>query len=1491
MAKFSRNFTAGRMNKVYDQRVVPDGEYIDAMNVRMGSTEKSEIGVIENTKGNTPLTSLSYIDGTPLSASAKCIGAIENSFTETIYWFLHDPDFPVGATGKLDLIVSFNVSTNILTYHVISINDGDNVNTTLNFNSNYLITGVDILDNNLLFFTDDYNPPRVINVQKNYPNPISNVDEVSAESLLVIKKPPTEAPQVKLTVVGGQENFLETRFICFAYRYKYENGEYSATSQWSAPAFIPRPFNFSVESFLNEGMTNSYNSAEITYNSGGPLVVGIDLLFKKADGNLIRVIEKLDKANLGIGNNENRRYQFTNSKIFTVLSESELLRLYDNVPRFAKAQTIMGNRLMYGNYIEGYDLIDNVGAPVMFEYSADLVSLPIGLKEVDVSYGDGTYFYVPVTVPDSILQFNLEGQKLVEGGAISLDFTINHVSFASFVGGQTPPEQENNNIDLNFSFFLVKDYSSVYELATSVEFQDAIGTTANIQPLNNACNGTTFTDTFNCVLQNNLDDFVKSGSGITFVGQPFGIITSPASSVIGLQVPFMEYVNSTIVPNETVYELFDISSASATFQEVANTQSLHSNRDYEIGIVYMDDFNRASTALVSENNTVHIPCGSSVFQNSIQVTIPPAQRPPIWATRYKFVIKPDQENYETIYSSIFFKDTFGNDTYFLLEGENSRKIEVGDRLIVKADSNGPTQTCIYATVLEKSSQASGFLEIPSELNPEVLINVPAGVYVKINANSFSAAQNEQSVIAPGKVEVWRDKQGTYPILTYPMNQAGIDEANPSFGYVDYPVPAGSRITFDLKFQRLGPGDGDKVCEKRIYTLVKSFTSSADYDNMMDWFNGDNIARFLNDGIQDVGGDGCPIENKYIEDALEAAFLPSPLDLAFAPDQPSECTNLYRFFRNTSSNQLSLLMSGTERCNGAGAGEKRRSSITANIQVFEANNVIVFETEPSEALPDVFFENNMSFPIVNGNHEGNVQDQDIDAGIPAIIDTKFFNCFSFGNGVESYKIRDSIVGTPFNLGNRVTSVSAQDYKAADRFADITYSGVYSAESNVNKLNEFNLGLLNYKVLEPSFGDIYILDGRETDILVLQEDKISYVLSSKNIISDSTGGGVIASVPEILGTQIARTEKYGISFNPESYVHWGFNRFFTDVKRGAVIQLVGNSTGNDQLAVISELGMRTWFRDEFNNSYSTQKLGGFDPYMNEYVLSSNETDIPLNPECLGCGILQTFTLSTLPAQTKTFEYCVDLGAVVGSSDIDYTVQTISAGASFEITVVYDGNTFTTGPETTSGTLSFPKDNISVESATITIEYTGNISLSVLAGCTISESLTIVQVVVTNNFEAEQTIHTEYRYTNGVFTSPLQSVLTTFLSSDENPLVSRYSALTGPVGSGSFPPATSTLRIIANKLSTDTFVFNPATDKFKYLMSNTLYANTPANITTLLGLASTATPNQGGGNINYAEFTVPALQDYLYLVWDFRDSTPVTLCYSDATVIDVCCGCEVS
>jgi hypothetical protein len=1471
------------MNKSVDERLIPNGEYIDALNVRMGSTEQSEIGVIENIKGNLPLTSLSYVDGTPLSSDAKCIGAFEDGERETIYWFVHDPNFPVGATGKLDLIVSFNVLTGILTYHIISIDDKDHANTTLNFNPQFLITGVNIvktgnLNDNLLFFTDDYNPPRFINVARGYGNPIANEDDFSAESILVIKRPPAEAPTIVPLVTSGQENFLETRFICFAYRYQYADNEYSATSQFSEPAFLPNAFQFSVDSYLNEGMVNKANAVEVTYYTGGPLVVGIDLLFKEASGNVIRVIEKLDKANLGIPDNDYRTYVFNNSKIFTVLPESELLRLYDNVPRLAKAQTLMGNRLMYGNYVEGYNLIDKDGQPVKFEYYTQLVTEIIGETEITDSVSDGTYSIDGAeTIPGAVFEIDLDGADLVAGAAISVEVTFNHESFS----GDTPfPAETTDNVSVTFSFYLPTSYTSVYALATSAEFAEAVGTASTIKPVfsstpgaQTSCDGTTFTDQVNCAIPNNLDALIKFGSGISAVGEPIGIITSPASTVIGFQLPAMQYVNNTTTPTQYVYEYYEVTFVEATFQQIANPQSLHSNRDYEIGIVYMDEFNRSSTALVSPDNTVHIPCAYSANQNSIYAWIPKEQVAPAWATRYKFVIKPDQENYETVYTSIFFLDPDSNDAYFLLDGENSKKVETGDRLIVKADSSGPTRQCVYATVLEKDSKAADFITIPSTLDPSVNLPVPSGVYMKISPNSFNVINDELAVIAPGKIEVNQDNANEYPLLRYPMNR--FDTATNT--WVDYDIPAGSRIRLYFKFERLGTGDGTNRCERRIYTLDKTLVASANYDNMFDWWNGDNVKVVLNEGISDVGGNNCDVDNQYI-----ATITNSNVDIPTAL-----CTNYFRFFRDGASNQLQLMVTGTNSCSGAFSGSKRRSSITANVEVFRADTTLIFETEPIDALPDVFFENNMSFSIdANGNHSGNVQNQDINLGQPAIVNTMFFNCFAFGNGAESYKIRDSVVGRSFNLGNRVTAVSEQDYREVDRSADITYSGIYNDESNLNKLNEFNLGLLNFKALEDSFGPIYMMDARETDVLVLQEDKISYVLAGKNLLSDSAAGGAITSVPQVLGTQIARVEKYGISFNPESYVQWGYDRYFTDVKRGAVIQIKGNSYTNDNLMVVSELGMRTWFRDEFITSFNTQKLGGYDPYMDEYVLVSNEIELPAADDCVECGISQT--LSFFEPEGSTFTYCVDLGAYVGSVDINYVFSSTDPASTFKVEATYNGTVYTTGFINTSGTLNFTKTSNVVNTVEIEITTTGLATLKMTANCPVQQFMNVVEVMLTSDSDAGQTIHAQYRYVDGAYTSPLQSTFVTFATGTTNPLVSRYAITNGPQGAGNIPTDNSTVAIISNKFPTDTFVFDSLNDKFRYLRTNTLYPNTSVGINALIAASNLGTPIVSTGDVNQVTFNAGTSDDYLYLIWDFRASVASELCYSDISLEDVCCDC---
>jgi hypothetical protein len=1479
MPKFTRNFTAGKMNKTFDERVVPNGEYIDAMNIRMGSTENSEFGVIENTKGNISLTTLKF-QNTLLSVDARCIGAYEDGSIETIYWFVHDPSFPLGNTGKLDLVVSYNTNTFSLTYHVITIDNGGGVDTTLNFDPQYLITGVNKIED-LLFFTDNYNAPRSINVTRNYaiPSGAPLIDAGSTtgqalleESLLVIKKPPSEAPTVELINTAGEQNFLEERFISFAYRYLYADGQYSATSQWSDIAFSPNGFELTIEAYLNEGMINAFNACKVTYLTGNSLVLGIDLLFKQSESNIIKIIEKQNKADLGIPNNTTKTLTFDNSKIFTVLPEAELLRLYDNVPRFAQAQTLMGNRLMYGNYVEGYDLVSLNGQPLQLTYTATLMQDAIGSETLTSSAEDSVYTIDGNhPVPLSILRIDFASlasptyaSNLIAGATIQIQLTF---TSDGYTGGA--PTTSTGNTTISSTFTLPSDYLSPYDLSQSVEFEDWVGTLTNILPVYDpnpatftSCDGSTFTDIFNCnIPANQSSGWQKRASGITAIDEPIAILVDPLlPSVIDLQLVAMQYEDVNNLGNYA-YEYYSIVSSLVTFNKLGNARSLHSNRGYEIGIVYMDDFLRSSTALVSPYNIVYTPCSSSPNKNSIQVNIPVSQVAPYWATRYKFVIKPDQEGYQTVYSTLVVQDV-DSLVWFLLEGENMQKVEVGDRLIVKKDSSGPTESCLYTTVLEK---------IAKQKDTTFLIE---GVYMRLEAGNF------ESQVSP--IPIYNDNGSG-------AERASVDWSDPAFPvppallYTDLDVPVGSTIGIMLYTYR----KKTLFCVRREAnpsTSYAYFTATQSYVSIVDWFTINQTAIMASlTSLTAGGGMSCIFVGVYnLSLAAIQVLVTSGVD--------RDVIKLY-INHDPADNKLTFWMSGTEVCDGNGTTQLKFSLQRTTIEPD-----FIFETLPIDALPDVFFENNLSFVInpTTGEHDGNVQNQDFALGQDAIIDTGFFNCFSFGNGVESYKVRDSIVGREFNLGERVTSVSAQDYKEAHRFSDITYSGIYNTESNLNKLNEFNLGLLNYKYLESSFGYIYVLDGRETDVLCLQEDKISYVLAGKNLLSDAGAGRALTAVPEVLGTQIARTEKYGISHNPESYVQWGADRYFTDTKKGAVIHIQGDSMQSDQLRVVSEFGMRTWFRDEFINSQTTQKLGGYDPYMNEYVLTSNDIQVPSVIECIGCGQINSFNIDNTGKPERIISYCVKLNNCIADGNIVLQTGFVQAGG-VTVDVTYDGTTTTSGFIDTGQTINIPysvNNPIVLElQIVITITAGANLTFDINNQCQECNEIFLVEVVITDGSNSGMFIHNQYNYFDPLipYSSPLQSNQVTFAFPSSNPLVSYYNIDAGFWGQGSFPYPGVDMNLYTNKIGTDDFDVTVPPNKFLYHTSNTNYPNNPASITTLLSVATNITPLTQPSLTQWkGTFTTPALQNFLYLIWDLRQSTAVELCFSEDDCTTACTDC---
>mgnify|MGYP003661890185 FL=1 len=77
------------------------------------SNQATEIGAVENSKGNELIASIEY-GGQSLSGNARCIGAYEDGMRENIYWFIHDRTNPVAPGGKVNLIVSYNTAQGTL---------------------------------------------------------------------------------------------------------------------------------------------------------------------------------------------------------------------------------------------------------------------------------------------------------------------------------------------------------------------------------------------------------------------------------------------------------------------------------------------------------------------------------------------------------------------------------------------------------------------------------------------------------------------------------------------------------------------------------------------------------------------------------------------------------------------------------------------------------------------------------------------------------------------------------------------------------------------------------------------------------------------------------------------------------------------------------------------------------------------------------------------------------------------------------------------------------------------------------------------------------------------------------------------------------------------------------------------------------------------------------------------------------------------------------
>ena len=1048
----SNNFIGGRMDKDTDSRLIEKGVYRDALNVRVSNSSGSDVGALENTLSNKKLTNVDF------GLNATCIGMYADKTEQKIYWFV------VSDSGSY--LMEHNFVNGVTTAVLEDTSAG-----VLNFNKEYLITGVNIIidtdkERRLLYWTDNLNPPRGINIERAKTYGANNFTE---EQISVIKAPPLNSPIISLGQTNtAEENNLEEKFLRFAYRYKYLDGEYSALSAFTKTAYLAKPFSFDYAISSNDSMINNFNKVNIAVDTGSALVTDVEIVFKESGSNTVYLVDSYSKEDKGWSDSSNVVVEFFNNKIKRALDQDQLFRLYDAVPLKAKAQEMIGNRLTYGFYTENYNIVDN------------------------------------------------------NGDDISIDFSLSKVNTAITTG--TP------------------------------------------------------------------------------------------------------------------------------------TESLKSNRDYEVGIVYLDKYGRQTSVLTSENNTINFPNLDCLTQNQIKVTV--ANAAPAFAEKFRFYIKQTREDFDIIVPTIFYPD--GVYVWIKLEGSEDNKVSEGDYLYVKADSQEVLPELVQTKVLEIKTQPKDFLE-----NSESQLS---GVYMRVKPtdyrldpedfdfyewDSYDNSKNSnddpikgnQSYVEPavyygtslsddltssGTYTGTTDERYIIEIITtgatdefrWSKDEGATWSANTAITGAGQVLENGVTITFasitghalddewivgaksssddgfggseNSKAYGLfkGPDSNDGVIQggariKWVYSeygeetqkITKEFISTRRYDNIEEWYYGDNIYDEIN-----------------VIAESRIWFRRGTVDFNY----PGNTSNVAKNITIDPAGEMVMIVlsKGTQNNDLDGVVKLR-----TGLDIFQSEQNIVFETisQSNDAAP--FFEIGRTYDVVGGLHLSSYTgdtSQTVSADGDFILDV--FNCISWGNVFESYKIKDLFNAKSMKLDTR-PSDSLDEYGENIRIASVTYSKVYEQTLNYNGINEFNLSTINFKDLDDKYNSIQKLFARETDLVVFQEDKVLKLPFKKDILFTASGEGAVTESTDVLGTAVPYAGEFGISLNPESFAYYGNSLYFTDQRRGSVLRL--NLNG---ISPISNNGMKDYFRDDFRRD-NTKKLGGLDMYTKQYVLHKDDTNIPI------------------------------------------------------------------------------------------------------------------------------------------------------------------------------------------------------------------------------------------------------------------------------------------
>ena len=361
-----------KLDRDTDQKLVQKTSMIDALNVYVDqnlSGESGEAGVLKPILGT---TGLNFTDGTELeSTNIRVLGTTVDDLTNIMYFYVwanvaseqgvyaYDHDSVLSDEGGLMQIFT----SEVFNFPPDGFITGDVVYKRKRIQGDLNLPDVD----SILYFTDGVNEPRKLDIYRAlFAEEFTDISPIPNDSNYKIHDVICACPKVPMHNIDFEfaadpekevSNFEKTPGIQFAMQGVYTDGSVTSIGPYSRIAF-PR-------SIVNRGAAGAAsvlndNVCKIKIPEIQEDIETIKILYRYGNKSSFReLVEVPNKSDSEFNDNnwdqDLREYMFYNDQVSTGVSPSDVAKTFDNLPRQARAQSAVSNRLVFSNFKEGYD--------------------------------------------------------------------------------------------------------------------------------------------------------------------------------------------------------------------------------------------------------------------------------------------------------------------------------------------------------------------------------------------------------------------------------------------------------------------------------------------------------------------------------------------------------------------------------------------------------------------------------------------------------------------------------------------------------------------------------------------------------------------------------------------------------------------------------------------------------------------------------------------------------------------------------------------------------------------------------------------------------------------------------------------------------------------------------------------------------------------------------------------------------------------------------